>query len=143
MQYEVILIVVVGGLLWYYFLKTRQNTPKHLKARASDFEELLKLKTKECNTWKGRFNARNRGPVIDASKASEEEMDLEKIIPDLAQNYIPNAPTWLKPILQNQATMKYVVKLAKEHPDEAKSLLGKFIGKKISSDAVQEEVPGL
>lgn len=142
MQYEVILLVIVGGLCTYYFLKTRQNTPKHLRQKATDFEELLKLKTKECNQWKGRFNSRNAGPTIEKGDI-EGDVDLETVIPSLAQNYVQNAPTWLKPLLSNPDVVKYAVKLAKEHPDQAKQLLGKFIGKKISSDAVQPEVQGL
>jgi len=141
MQYEVILIVIVIGLLGYYFLKTRQNTPKHMRQKVSDFEELLKLKSKECNQWKGRFNARNIGPKIE--KDDGQEMNLDELIPNLAQNYVPNAPTWLKPLLQNQDVIKYVVKLAKDHPEQAKEMLGKFVGKKISGDIVQEEVSGL
>jgi len=142
LQVEVILGIIGGCLLGFYYLKTRQNTPKHLKQRATDFEELLKLKTKESNQWKGRFNSRNAGPVVQKD-AIEGDIDLEKLVPQLAQDYLPNAPTWLKPLLQNQGTVKYLTKLAKEHPDEAKSLLGKFIGKKVSGDAVQPEVQGL
>jgi len=140
MQHEVILVVIVAGLIGYYWLKTRQNTPKHLRSRLADDDELIKQYKKQINQWKGRFNARNVGPTIEKI---DGEMDLEKIIPELAQNYIQNAPTWLKPLLGNQAVVKYGIKLAKEHPDQAKELLGKFIGKKISGDAVQKDVPGL
>ena len=140
MQFEVILGVIVGGLIAFYYLKTRQNTPKHLKQRAADLDELLKMKIKESNKWKGRFNSRNAGPTIEKG---QEELDLEKIIPELASNYLPNAPTWLKPLLQDPGVVKYGIQLAKEHPEDAKKLLGKFIGKKLSGGAVPEEVPGL
>ena len=144
MQYEVILGVIVGGLVAFYYLRTRQNTPKHLKQRAADLDELLKMKTKESNKWKGRFNSRNAGPVVVSDNSdSSDELDLEKIIPELAQNYLPHAPTWLKPLLQDPGVVKYGIQLAKDNPEKAKELLGKFIGKKISSDAVQEEMPGL
>jgi len=133
--------VIVGGFCTFYFLKTRQNTPRHLKQRVSDVDELLKMQRKETNKWKGRFNARNAGPVIE--KIEGQEPDLEKIIPELAQNYLANAPSWLKPLLQDPDIIKYGIKLAKENPEQAKTLLGKFIGKKVSSDAVSPEVSGL
>ena len=141
MQYEVILALIVGCMLGFYYLKTRQNTPRHLKQRAVDLDELLKMKTKESNKWKGRYNSRNAGPVV--AENDGKEADLETVIPQLARDYVKNAPTWLKPILQNEATMKWVVQLAKDHPDEAKQFLGKFIGKKIPGGTVQEEVSGL
>lgn len=140
MQYEVILGIIAGCLLGFYYLKTRQNTPKHLKQKASDFEELLKLKTKECNQWKGRFNSRNVGPTV---QKGEGELDLEQVIPELAQNYAVNAPTWLKPLLNDPSVVKYGIQLAKEHPEDAKKFLERFVGKKISGDAVQQEVQGL
>lgn len=140
MQIEVILTVIVAGLIGYYWIKTRQNTPKHLRQRAADFEELLKLKTKESNQWKGRFNARNVGPTVQKSGG---EIDLEQVIPELAQNYATNAPTWLKPLLNDPNVVKYGIQLAKEHPEDAKKFLERFVGKKMSSGAVQEEVQGL
>lgn len=127
-------------MLGFYYLKTRLNTPRHLKQRVVDFEELLKLKTKECNQWKGRYNAREKGPSIENG---QEGQDLEIIIPNLAQSYVSNAPTWLKPLLSNPDVVKYAVKIAKEHPEQAKQLLGKFIGKKSSGSGVQEDVSGL
>ena len=138
---EVILVVISTLILGIYYLKTRQNTPRHLKQQVADYEQLLKLKTKETNQWKGKFNAREKGPQL--TEVDGNEMDIEKIIPDLAQNYVPNAPTWLKPLLSNPDVVKYAVKLAKEHPEQAKQLLGKFVGKRLSSGAVQEEVQGL
>ena len=144
MQYEVILGVIVGGLIAFYYLKTRQNTPKHLKQRAADLDELLKMKTKESNKWKGRFNSRNAGPVVVSDNSdSGDELNLEKVIPELAQNYLPHAPTWLKPLLQDPGVVKYGIQLAKENPEKAKELLGKFVGKKLSGGTVQEEVSGL
>jgi len=140
MQYEVILALIVGSFLGFYYLKTRQNTPKHLKQRATDLDELLKMKIKESNKWKGRFNSRNAGPSIEKQDGN---LDLEKIIPELAQNYIQNAPTWLKPLLSNQSVVQYGIKLAKEHPEQAKELLGKFIGNKIQPSAETEKVSGL
>ena len=138
---EVILVVVSTLIIAIYYLRTRQNTPKHLKQQVLDYEQLLKLKVKESNQWKGKFNAREKGPVMQQGDA--KDMELEDVIPELAKGYIPNAPRWLKPLLSNPDVVKYAVKLAKEHPDQAKQLLGKFVGKKISGDTIPEEVSGL
>ena len=144
MQYEVILGVIVAGFCVLYYLKTRLHGRKFLEEQVIDYEALIKLEKQEVNRWKGKYNARNIGPKIEKSvKNGEEELDLEKIIPQLAQNYLPNAPTWLKPLIQDPEALRYLIQLAKEHPEQAKSLLGRFIGKKASGDAVQPELPGL
>jgi len=144
LQYEVILALIVGLLLGVYYLKTRLHGRKFLEEQVVDYEALIKLEKQEVNRWKGRYNARNAGPRIEkSSKTEEEELDLEKIIPQLAQNYLPNAPSWLKPLIQDPEALKYLIQLGKEHPEQAKSLLGRFIGKKVSSDAIQPELSGL
>ncbi len=140
MEYEVILALIVGSFLGFYYLKTRQNTPKYLKQRNFDIDELLKLQKKQTNLWKGRYNSRNAGPTMEKI---EGDLDLESLIPKLAQDYLPNAPTWLKPILNNQGIIKSIIQAAKDHPDQAKSLLGKFIGTKVSDTSETEPVSGL
>ncbi len=102
-------------------------------------EELAVLAKKDANRWKGKFNARNVGPKVVDAAATEE--DLSKIIPQIAAEYAPNAPTWLKPILQNQDILNYVSKLAADHPEEAKQFMGRFIGKQAKS--AETEVSGL
>lgn len=138
MQYEVILAIIAGGLLGFYYLKTRQNTPKYLKLKLGDQSEIIKGLKTEAKSWKGKFHARNAGPVLE----KEPSDDITQVIPELARSYAPNAPNWLKPLLDDPEIIKWAMNLAKEHPEQAKNWLSKFV-KKQSTDPKQEKVSGL
>jgi len=132
--------LILGSLLGFYYLKTRLETPKHIRNKLNDANEVIKGLKTEVRQWKGKFNARNVGPAIEKSLDGES---VEALIPELAQSYVKSAPNWLKPILSNPDVIKYAVGLAKDNPEKAKEFIEKFISKKQSTDATQTELSGL
>lgn len=138
----IVVVTMMGFVLGLKWLMTRVHTPKRYKEQLTDQDEIIKGLKTQIKQWKGRFHSRNNAPTV--SNEVQESEDLEKILPDLAQNYVAHAPNWLKPLLQDPAIVKWAVDLAKKNPERAKELLGKFVKKQSDkSDSLEKEVSGL
>ena len=137
--FVIVIVTMMGFTLGLKWLMTRVHTPKRYKEQITDQDEIIKGLKTQIRQWKGKFHARNAPPTV--SDEVQDTEDLEKILPQLAQNYAANAPGWLKPLLNDPEIVKWAVGQAKEHPEAAKKWLGKFVKKQ--SDSVPEELPGL
>ena len=138
----IVVVTMMGFVLGLKWLMTRVHTPKRYKEQLTDQDEIIKGLKTQIRQWKGKFHSRNSPPTV--SEEVQESEDLEKILPQLAQNYAPNAPGWLKPILPNPEIVKWAVDQAKQHPEAAKEWIGKFVKKQSEkSESLQEDVPGL
>ncbi len=140
--FVIVIVTMMGFTLGLKWLMTRVHTPKRYKEQLTDQDEIIKGLKTQIKQWKGKFHARNNPPTV--SNEIQESEDLEKILPDLAQNYAPHAPNWLKPLLQDPEIIKWAVGLAKEHPEQAKNWLGKFVRKQSEkTNALEKDVSGL
>jgi hypothetical protein len=122
---------VSGSILGRYWFTNRtgggvvQELKQQLKLKDETLniqtEQILNLK-KAYSTWKGKATRNNIPPQIQG-----DPTDPEKFIPALIDNYATTAPGWIQTILKTPGIKEYAVKLAKEHPDDAKRFLEGFL----------------
>jgi len=125
------LAVSFGGIIGLKWVSNKTNTveAKTMGSRIKLLQDYTSDLKKDLQRTRGKLSGFNTKPMIDANL---EDGELEQLIPKLMTEYSGMAPKWARPFLSDPNISGYLIKLAKEHPDEAKSFMKQFIGSKIT-----------
>jgi len=131
------LAVVFGGIIGLKWVSNRTDNieTKTMKSRIQLLNDYAGDLKKDLQRTRGKLSGFNTKPVIDANL---EDGDLEQLIPKLMTEYSGMAPKWAKPFLSDPSISSYLIKLAKENPEQAKSFMKQFIGSKITDGSPGE-----
>ena len=102
-------------------------------------EEYITEVERKNRSLQNKLNSMQKGPELS------EIGDLEGVLPDLLGQVENILPKWATKFLKsNPDLVNTIVNYAKENPDKAKDLIGKFVKIKPTTKAVSDaSVPGL
>jgi len=113
--------------------------PKITKKLDSHRQQYTEQLEKEKRSLQNKLNALQKGPELS------EMGDLEGVLPELIGQLDGVLPKWLTKFIKGQPDLvNTVVKYAKENPDKAKELIGRFVKIKPKAQTASDEtLPGL
>jgi len=128
------IIVLFGGCIGLKWVSKRYDTieVKTMGNRIKLLNDYAADLKRDLQRTRGKLSGFNTKPMIDANL---EEGDLEQLIPKLMTEYSGMAPKWAKPFLSDPSISGYLIKLAKENPEQAKSFIKQFVGSKITDES--------
>ena len=115
-------ICVTGVLIAKIYLKNTTLDPKITQKIEKHRQQYIEIIEKKNLSLKNKLNSMQKGPQLS------EIGDIEGVLPELldqVQNILPKWATKL--IKSNPDIVNTVVKYAKDNPDKAKDLIGKFV----------------
>ncbi len=113
------------------WIRSRTKTTAFNKQQIKDKDEEIKSWKHKFNVTKGQYSRMKNGEIVD-EQAVEHITKSENVadaIPDLLNNAANFLPKQLSFIAKNPQIQGWLKTLAKEHPDEAKQFLGKYLPK--------------
>jgi len=122
--------VIMGGFMGLYYLKTHLDSPKYLKNRLKEIEELYKGALKEKKRLTGQISQKNQIPTI------EGEFDLSDPagVGDFVKQYAPTlkkfVPDQYKHYLDSPELVDLVTSVYKSNPERANKFISNLISKK-------------
>jgi len=124
--------VLMTGAVGLKLVTMRYGTvdKKTMTARVGLLQEYAGELKKDLQRTRGKLSQFQVGPQVNP--ADLENQSIESVIPKILGEYSGMAPKWLKPILSDPNVSSYLMQLAKEHPEKAKSFIQQFIGSKIT-----------
>ena len=129
-------ICVTGVLVAKLWRKNADLDPKITHKLRKQQEEYIAELEHKVRQKQNKLNAMQKGPQLN------EVGDLEGVLPELMGQMENILPTWAtKLIKSNPDIINTVVKYAKDNPDKAKELLGRFVKNKAQTAA--SNTPGL
>lgn len=115
-------ICVTGVLIAKIYLKNATLDPKITQKLKKHQEEYITMVEKKNLSLKNKLNSMQKGPQLS------EIGDIEGVLPELLGQVESILPKWAtKLIKSNPDIVNTVVKYAKDNPDKAKELIGKFV----------------
>lgn len=140
-----IVIAAIVAVVVYFFAKSpffqTQIMNKRIELAADyvkDLEEENADLKKEKRALKLKQNQVDAGPRIEG-----DINEMDELLPELVAQFEPMAPKWLKPLLGNKDTQKWLIKYVQENPAAATKFFGKLVkpkGSKDKADELQAEV---
>lgn len=127
-----LITVVLGGAIGLKWVGKRYDSVEQrtMKSRVQLMAEYAADLKKDLQRTRGKLSQYNTMPQVEGNL---EDGNLEQLIPKLMTEYSGMAPKWAKPFLSDPNISGYLIKLAKEHPEQAKSFMKQFIGSKITN----------
>jgi len=115
-------ICVTGVLIAKIYLKNATLDPKITQKLKKHQEEYIAMVEKKNLSLKNKLNSMQKGPQLS------EIGDIEGVLPELLGQVESILPKWAtKLIKSNPDIVNSVIKYAKDNPDKAKELIGKFV----------------
>jgi len=132
-------ICVTGVLIAKIYLKNTTLDPKITQKIEKHRQQYIEIIEKKNLSLKNKLNSMQKGPQLS------EIGDLEGVLPELIGQMENILPKWAtKLIKSNPDIINTVVKYAKDNPDKAKELIGRFVKNKAQTSGVdQTALPGL
>jgi hypothetical protein len=132
-------VSVCSVLIARIYRKNAALDPKITNKLRKQQEEYITEVERKNRSLQNKLNSMQKGPELS------EIGDLEGVLPDLLGQVENILPKWATKFLKsNPDLVNTVVNYAKENPDKAKDLIGKFVKIKPTTKAVSDEsVPGL
>ena len=132
-------ICVTGVLIAKIYLKNTTLDPKITQKIEKHRQQYIEIIEKKNLSLKNKLNSMQKGPQLS------EMGDLDGVLPELLGQVEGILPKWASKFLKsNPDIVNTVVKYAKENPDKAKELIGRFVKiKPKASDTNEESLPGL
>ena len=132
-------VSVCSVLIARIYRKNAALDPKITNKLRKQQEEYITEVERKNRSLQNKLNSMQKGPELS------EIGDLEGVLPDLLGQVENILPKWATKFLKsNPDLVNTVVNYAKENPDKAKDLIGKFVKIKPTSKAVSDaSVPGL
>ena len=130
---------VCSVLIARIYRKNAALDPKITNKLRKQQEEYITEVERKNRSLQNKLNSMQKGPELS------EIGDLEGVLPDLLGQVETILPKWATKFLKsNPDLVNTVVNYAKENPDKAKDLIGKFVKIKPTTKAVSDEsVSGL
>lgn len=126
-------ICVTGVLIAKIYLKNATLDPKITQKLKKHQEEYITMVEKKNLSLKNKLNSMQKGPQLS------EIGDIDGVLPELLGQVESILPKWAtKLIKSNPDIVNSVIKYAKDNPDKAKELIGKFVKIKPQTSAVEQ-----
>ena len=132
-------VSVCSVLIARIYRKNAALDPKITNKLRKQQEEYITEVERKNRSLQNKLNSMQKGPELS------EIGDLEGVLPDLLGQVENILPKWATKFLKsNPDLVNTVVNYAKENPDKAKDLIGKFVKIKPTTKSVSDaSVPGL
>ena len=132
-------VSVCSVLIARIYRKNAALDPKITNKLRKQQEEYITEVERKNRSLQNKLNSMQKGPELS------EIGDLEGVLPDLLVQVENILPKWATKFLKsNPDLVNTVVNYAKENPDKAKDLIGKFVKIKPTTKTVSDaSVPGL
>lgn len=132
-------VSVCSVLIARIYRKNAALDPKITNKLRKQQEEYITEVERKNRSLQNKLNSMQKGPELS------EIGDLEGVLPDLLGQVENILPKWATKFLKsNPDLVNTVVNYAKENPDKAKDLIGKFVKIKPTTKTVSDaSVPGL
>lgn len=132
-------ISISGVLIARIWRKNAILDPKILKKQNSHREEYTKQLETQKRSLQNKLNSMQKGPELS------ELGDLDGVLPELLGQVEGILPKWATKFLKsNPDIVNSVIGYAKENPDKAKELIGRFVKIKPKAGTTdQAALPGL
>jgi len=115
-------ICVTGVLIAKIYLKNTTLDPKITQKIEKHRQQYIEIIEKKNLSLKNKLNSMQKGPQLS------EMGDLDGVLPELLGQVEGILPKWASKFLKsNPDIVNTVVKYAKENPDKAKELIGRFV----------------
>jgi len=118
----VVSMSVCAVLIARIYRKNAALDPKITHKLRKQQEEYTQEVERKNRSLQNKLNSMQKGPVVSDSE------DLDSVLPDLIGQLDGVLPKWATKILKsNPGIVDQVVKYAKENPDKARELIGRFV----------------
>ena len=128
---NLIVLMVVCFTGFMFFINRWTKSPGYMRQRITDRESEIKDWKHKFNVVKGQFYRMQRGEIVDQQTADHvsKSENVADAIPDLLNNAANFLPKQLSFIAKNPQIQGWIKNVAKDHPQEAKEFLGKYLPK--------------
>ena len=127
-------ISVCAVLIARIYRKNAALDPKITTKLRKQQEDYIAEVERKNRSLQNKLNSMQKGPELS------EIGDLDGVLPDLVGQVTNLAPKWIgKMIKGNPEIVNQVIKYAKENPDKAKDIIGKFIKIKPKATTTNED----
>lgn len=127
-----LLVVILAGLAAFgMWIRTIKHTTSHQRQVVRDKDEEIKDWKHKFNVMNGKFHRMSNGEIVDQELVEHvtKSENVADAIPDLLNNVANFLPKQLSFIAKNPQIQGWIKTIAKEHPEEAKEFLGKYLPK--------------
>jgi len=130
-DFNLIVLMIVCFVGFLVFITRWTKSPGHLRQRVTDRDSEIKDWKHKFNVMNGRLSRMQRGEIVDQQTAEsiKSSANPADAIPDLLNNAANFLPKQLGFIAKNPQVQGWLKTLAKEHPNEAKEILSKYLPK--------------
>lgn len=126
---------IIGALLGSKMVLNHQTTgSKYSRSKVKELEEYTEYLKKQMRVYKNKASNIDRGPSYEGNI---EEID--SVIPNIVGEFADYAPKWLKPILKDKESQKWILDYIGKNPDKAKEWFGKLTKKSDIKGSEPEE----
>lgn len=127
-----LLVVILAGLAAFgMWIRTIKHTTSHQRQVVRDKDEEIKDWKHKFNVMNGKYHRMSNGEIVDQELVEHvtKSENVADAIPDLLNNVANFLPKQLSFIAKNPQIQGWIKTIAKEHPEEAKEFLGKYLPK--------------
>ena len=127
-----LLVVILAGLAAFgMWIRTIKHTTSHQRQVVRDKDEEIKDWKHKFNVMNGKYHRMSNGEIVDQQVVEHvaKSENVADAIPDLLNNVANFLPKQLSFIAKNPQIQGWIKTIAKEHPEEAKEFLGKYLPK--------------
>ena len=127
-----LLVVILAGLAAFgMWIRTIKHTTSHQRQVVRDKDEEIKDWKHKFNVMNGKYHRMSNGEIVDRELVEHvtKSGNVADAIPDLLNNVANFLPKQLSFIAKNPQIQGWIKTIAKEHPEEAKEFLGKYLPK--------------
>jgi len=129
-QVAVLGAVITSGLMGIYWIKTRTLSPKYMKQRVNDLDDLVKQQRKETSKWRSKWYQQQQTPQVEHEGNLETIDDAGALIKDVLPEIKGMVPKEWKKYLDNPKLVELAIGLYKQNPKIGNQVLQRFIKKK-------------
>jgi len=125
-------MVIAAALIAFgMWIRTIKHTTSHQRQVVRDKDEEIKDWKHKFNVMNGRFNRMSNGEIVDQQTVEHvsKSENVADAIPDLLNNVANFLPKQLSFIAKNPQIQGWIKSVAKDHPQEAKEFLSKYLPK--------------
>lgn len=140
-----IFVMAIGGFLGMQWIKFRSLDANYVNTKISQAKEMMEEYKKDAQHWRGKYGKKVEGLQVEGDYDLNNDSDIgalaKMVLPNLLEFLPSDIAKKAKGFLDNPELIDMGIELYKKHPDEIKSILGKFV-KKGGFDATNSNTLG-
>jgi len=138
--------VLMGGVIGLKWVQMHSLDKRFVTNKVNQYKELADEYKKEAARWRGKVGKNFQGMQVEGNYDLSSEDDLgaiaKAVLPNIIDFLPPEIQSKAKGFLDNPEMINVAIELYKKHPEQIKSLLGKFVkggSKSNSSDQIESD----